>query len=106
MLDIGYYGSLGRHLVGVVDVNMPHIGDFLNAGISAPFVGTFSNLEMLNLVRPYKGFDAINSFITVFPSNYNALQAQVQKRLTGNNDPVGSRRADCLWPSVEATGRT
>jgi hypothetical protein len=90
MLDIGYYGSLGRHLVGVVDVNMPHVGDFLNAGISAPFVGTFSNLEMLNLVRPYKGFDAINSFMPVFTSNYNALQAQVQKRLTGNSIVVAN----------------
>lgn len=85
MLDIGYYGSLGRHLVGVVDVNMPHIGDFQNAGISAPFVGSFSNLEMLNLVRPYMGFDAINLFMPVFTSNYNALQAQVQKRLSGNS---------------------
>ena len=85
MLDVGYYGSLGRHLVGVVDVNMPHAGDFLNAGISAPFTGSFSNLEMLNLVRPYKGFDAINLFAPVFTSNYNALQAQVQKRLGGNS---------------------
>ena len=85
MLDIGYYGSLGRHLVGVIDVNMPHAGDFLNAGIHAPFKGSFGNLEKLNLVRPYKGFDAINLFTPVFTSNYNALQAQVQKRLSGNS---------------------
>lgn len=85
MVDVGYYGSLGRHLIGVVDVNMPHAGDFLNAGISAPFVGSFSNLEMLNLVRPYKGFDAINSFMPLFTSNYNSLQAQFQKRFTGNS---------------------
>jgi hypothetical protein len=64
---------------------MPHPGDFLNAGISAPFVGSFANLEMLNLVRPYKGFDAINTFMPVFTSNYNALQAQFQKHLTGNS---------------------
>jgi hypothetical protein len=32
----------------------------------------------LNLVRPYQGFDAINSFMPVFTSNYNALQAQFQ----------------------------
>jgi hypothetical protein len=85
MLDIGYSGSQGRHLIAVVDVNMPHVGDFLNAGISAPFVGSFANLEMLNLVRPYKGFDAINTFMPVFTSNYNALQAQFQKHLTGNS---------------------
>jgi hypothetical protein len=85
MFDIGYYGSLGRHLIGIIDVNMPHAGDFLNAGISAPFYGTFSNLEMLNLVRPYKGYDAINTFMPVFTSNYNSLQAQFQKRFTGNS---------------------
>jgi hypothetical protein len=85
MLDVGYYGSQGRHLIGVVDVNMPHAGDFLNAGITAPFTGSFGNLEMLNLVRPYKGFDAINSFMPVFTSNYNSLQAQFQKQLTGNS---------------------
>jgi hypothetical protein len=85
MLDIGYYGALGRHLIGVVDVNMPHAGDFLNAGISAPFLGTFSNLEMLNLVRPYTGWDAVNLFMPVFTSNYNSLQAQFQKKLSGNS---------------------
>jgi hypothetical protein len=85
MLDIGYYGSQGRHLLGVVDVNMPHIGDFLNAGIPAPFEGNFSNLEQLNLVRPYKGYDAINTFETVFTSNYNSLQVQVQKQFTDNS---------------------
>lgn len=85
MLDIGYYGSLGRHLMGVIDINMPQIGAFVNAGIAPPFVGSFSNLEMLNLVRPYKGFDAINTFQPVFTSNYNSLQAQFQKHLSGNS---------------------
>jgi len=95
MIDIGYYGSLGRNLIGVVDVNMPHAGDFLNAGITTEcnppnvlpicFSGSFSNLEKLNLVRPYKGFDAINTFMPIFTSNYNSLQAQFQKQLTGNS---------------------
>lgn len=85
LLDIGYYGSLGRHLMGIVDINMPQIGAFTNAGITAPFVGSFSNLEMLNLVRPYKGYDAINTFMPVFTSNYNSLQAQFQKHLSGNS---------------------
>jgi hypothetical protein len=85
MIDIGYYGSLGRHLMGVIDVNMPQIGAFVNAGITPPFLGSFTNLEMLNLVRPYKGFDAINTFMPVFTSNYNALQAQFQKHLSGNS---------------------
>lgn len=85
MIDIGYYGSLGRHLMGVIDVNMPQIGQYVNAGISTPFVGSFANLEKLNLIRPYKGFDAINLFTPAFTSNYNSLQAQFQKHLSGNS---------------------
>ena len=85
MIDIGYYGALGRHLMGVIDANMPHIGDYVNAGISTPFTGSFSNLEKLNLVRPYVGWDAINLFEPAFTSNYNSLQAQFQKHLTGNS---------------------
>jgi hypothetical protein len=85
ILDVGYYGSLGRHLIGVVDVNMPQIGAFVNAGITPPFVGTFSNLETLNLVRPYQGYDAINLFMPVFTSNYNSLQAQFQHHLGENS---------------------
>jgi len=85
ILDIGYYGAQGRHLLGVLDINMPHIGDFLKAGIQAPFSGSFSNLEMLNLVRPYKGYDAINTFQTIYTSNYNSLQVQVQRQFTNNS---------------------
>jgi hypothetical protein len=85
MIDIGYYGTLGRHLMGVIDVNMPQIGQYVNAGISTPFVGSFANLEKLNLVRPYKGWDAINLFSPAFTSNYNSLQAQFQKHLSGNS---------------------
>jgi len=71
--------------MGVVDVNMPQSGQYVNAGITTPFVGSFANLEKLNLVRPYGGFDAINLFSPVFTSNYNSLQAQFQKHLSGNS---------------------
>ncbi|PYY17777.1 MAG: adenylyl cyclase [Acidobacteria bacterium] len=77
--DVGYYGSLGRHLPGVIDVNMPHIGDFLSAGIPAPFSN--GNVQKLNQVRPFKGYDAINLFMPVFTSNYNGLQTQLQQQL-------------------------
>lgn len=85
MIDIGYYGSLGRHLMGVIDVNMPQIGAFVNAGLSSPFHYNSANLQILNLVRPYQGFQAINEFMPEFTSNYNSLQAQFQKHLSGNS---------------------
>lgn len=81
--DVGYYGALGRHLLGVIDVNMPHIGDFLQAGIPAPFAN--GNVQKLNQVRPFKGYDAINEFMTVFTSNYNGLQTQLQQQLGGDS---------------------
>jgi hypothetical protein len=83
LFDVGYYGSLGRHLPGVIDVNMPHIGDFLSAGIPAPFSN--NNVQKLNQVRPFKGFDAINLFMPVFTSNYHGLQTQLQQQLGGNS---------------------
>lgn len=83
LFDMGYYGSLGRHLLGVIDVNMPHIGDFLSAGIPAPFSN--SNVQKLNQVRPFKGYDAINLFMPEFTSNYHSLQTQLQQRLGGDS---------------------
>ncbi len=91
-LDVGYYGNLGRHLIGVVDVNMPHPGDFLQitdycarVGHPAPCQFDPNDVQMLNVVRPFKGFDAINLFQPVFTSNYNGLQAQFQKHFSENS---------------------
>ncbi len=90
-IDIGYYGNLGRHLIGVVDVNMPHAGDFLSACLGGANADSCTepfdpnNYQKLNLIRPYRGFDAINLFEPVFTSNYNGLQAQLQKHFNENS---------------------
>jgi hypothetical protein len=91
MLDIGYYGTLGRHLIGVIDVNMPRPGAFLSACLGGPN-GTscnqpfaFYNYQLLNQVRPYRGFDAINLFEPKFESNYNSLQVRFQKQLNADS---------------------
>jgi hypothetical protein len=34
----------------------------------------------LNRIRPYKGYNAINTVMNLFGSNYNSLQIQLQKR--------------------------
>ncbi len=93
MFDIGYVGNLGRHLIGVVDVNMPQPLAFRNIpGYCAGNVSTctFSagDYQLLDYVRPYKGFDAINEFSNVFTSNYNGLQTQFQKQFTSNSQIV------------------
>lgn len=97
MLDVGYFGNLGRHLMGVVDVNMPHPLAFQNIpGYCAYYQTTYGDpcyfhtfdYQALNQVRPYPGYDAINLFSSVYTSEYNALQAQFQKQLTDNSQIV------------------
>ncbi|PYX97491.1 MAG: adenylyl cyclase [Acidobacteria bacterium] len=87
--DMGYYGSKGTHLIGVVDINEPLPGAYTAlAGIPIPL--TAAATERLNAVRPYKGYDAINIFSPIFGSNYHSLQAQLQKRFTGNSTIVAN----------------
>lgn len=85
MFDIGYYGNVGRHLIGVVDINMPQPGAFLSITPAIPSPVSAGNTQKLNQVRPYKGYDAINMFDPVFTSNYNGLQAQLQKQFSNNS---------------------
>lgn len=87
LVDAGYYGNIGTHLIGVVDINEPQPGAAVAAGIVAPgqAVGAGLATQRLNFVRPFQGFDAINLFKTIFTSNYNSLQLSAQKRFRGNS---------------------
>lgn len=88
MVDVGYYGNKGTHLLGDVDINEPTPGAYVTAlapfGVTAP-ITSFGATEQLNFIRPFKGYDAMNIFSTEFDSNYNSLQVAVQKRFTGNS---------------------
>ncbi len=86
-LDIGYVGNLGRHLLGQIDINELRPGAFLQANV-LPSGGKFttSTIERpLNQIRPYRGYNAINAVETIFSSNYNSLQVQMQKRFSGKS---------------------
>jgi len=83
-VDIGYFGNKGTHLVGIIDINEPLPLAYVAAGIPAPITGG-SRTARLNFVRPFRGYDAINAFSSRFDSNYHALQATVQKRLSGSS---------------------
>ncbi|PYV94068.1 MAG: adenylyl cyclase, partial [Acidobacteria bacterium] len=52
-------------------------------GISAPITG--GTTQLLNRVRPFLGYDAINVFSSRFDSNYHALQVTMQKHFTGSS---------------------
>ncbi|HEY4358105.1 MAG TPA: carboxypeptidase-like regulatory domain-containing protein, partial [Acidobacteriaceae bacterium] len=76
-VDIGYYGSLGRHLTAGEDINQPGIAAFRSV-TGAPATITAGNTAFLNLVRPYQGWSFINEQLNIFTSNYNSLQSSVR----------------------------
>lgn len=82
IVDVGYFGSKGTHLIGIVDINQVAPGDAAKAGIITPgqivTAGTVTN--RLNAVRPYKGYIAINTVQPWFNSNYHSLQVSSEKR--------------------------
>ena len=103
IIDIGYYGSKGTHLFNYVDINQPSPGAFLNspayvaaavATDNAAHPGTndvqvpqpnSGTANLLNLVRPYLGYNTINEYLPIFSSNYHSLQTSLQKQFKGNS---------------------
>jgi len=86
LADVGYYGSKGTHLIGIADVNEVPPGLAVSSGLVPPGTQfTSANTPLLNLLRPYQGYAAINSIETWFNSNYHSLQASLEKRFAGNS---------------------
>jgi hypothetical protein len=83
ILDVGYYGNVGRHLLGIEDINQPPAGAYIAAGLPAPL--DENNFQLLDLIRPFKGYGPINESVTIFTSNYHSLQANMQKRFKGGS---------------------
>jgi hypothetical protein len=86
LLSVGYFGTKGTHLLGIVDLNEAQPGAAIAAGLVPPgTVFTSANTGLLNSVRPFLGYQAINSVQSWFNSNYNSLQVSAEKRLGGNS---------------------
>ena len=81
LLDVGYFGSKGTHLLGYIDINQAVPGTALAAGLHTGTGTVFTTADdpRINAVRPYLGYGAINAIETWFNSNYHSLQASVQK---------------------------
>jgi Carboxypeptidase regulatory-like domain/TonB dependent receptor len=101
VLDIGYFGSKGTHLQGIVDINQAPPGAALAAGLhtvtaSNPTIFTTTDDPRINAVRPYLGFNAINTIETAFNSNYHSLQVHIRKSFRS----VGQLNASYTWSKV------
>jgi len=80
MVAVGYYGSKGTHLPGIVDFAEVPPGAAVAAGIITPTTVVNATINpRLNIVRPFAGYNAINSVQNWFNSNYNSLQVSADK---------------------------
>ena len=87
--DLGYFGSKGTHLIGEPDINEVLPGAGVAAGLTTantPFNRTTD--PKLNQLRPYLGYNAINTIETWFNSKYNSVQFALKKRF-GSSALVG-----------------
>lgn len=96
VLDVGYYGSKGTHLPGILDINQPQpnayrtqiqqCGGAITTNCIQPgaFITT-ATTPLLNQIRPFLGYGGIDAIETIFNSNYNSLQVNVQKRFHGDS---------------------
>lgn len=71
LLDVGYVGSRGIHLIRTIDSNQP----VANAAVAGGQISA-------NAVRPYPGFGAINDFATNGNSLYHSLQVSLARRFS------------------------
>ncbi len=80
ILDFGYFGSKGTHLLGIVDLNLLPPGLAYASGVAPGSITSNNTGALLNGLRPYKGYVAINALENWFNSNYNSLQVSAEKR--------------------------
>src|SRR5215469_14683242 len=71
VLEVGYVGTTGTHLLGDINVNQPTVADRLaNPTVDA------------NTLVPFAGYQAMVSRAPIFTSNYNSLQVSLNRRFS------------------------
>jgi hypothetical protein len=79
IVDVGYVGSLGRHLPWARNLNSIPFGTNFKA---ANFDPTTGRVLTSNLLRPIAGYTDINFMETAGTSNYHALEVTVNRRFS------------------------
>jgi outer membrane receptor protein involved in Fe transport len=86
LVNVAYVGNKGTHLFGEIDLNQVYPGLAYTSGVIGPNATiTSANTPLLNPLRPYPGYNAINAIEPWFNSNYNSLQVYGKKQLTGDS---------------------
>lgn len=99
LIDIGYFGSKGTHLIGSYELNEVAPGKALTTlcatGTSTtPTVAcqapgfaftSAANSAILDQIRPYRGYRSIAMITPQFNSNYHSLQVSAIQRFTGTS---------------------
>jgi hypothetical protein len=103
LFTVGYFGSKGTHLTGLVDINNLPPGYAISLGptgcrtnnVNPPtfgpcqvagqqFTSTAQEL-ILNQIRPYRGLGPVRMLQSRFVSNYHSLQLTAQRRFSGGS---------------------
>ncbi len=104
VMTLGYYGSKGTHLIGVVEINELAPGQALNSQC-APGNNTFATpgvtlvpclvpgtaffstaaTAIVDQIRPFRGYRSITMLQPRFNSNYHSLQFSGQHRFASVN---------------------
>jgi hypothetical protein len=103
LFTVGYFGSRGTHLTGLVDINNLPPGYAISLGstgcrtnsVNPPTFGpcqvagqqftTTAQELLLNQIRPYRGLGPVRMLQSRFISNYHSLQMTAQRRLSGSS---------------------
>jgi len=75
-VEAAYVGNQSRHQIRKPDINQPTLASLI---ANVPASGSIST-GLKNSLRPYKGYQAINMFLSDAIANYNALQLFATKR--------------------------
>jgi Carboxypeptidase regulatory-like domain/TonB-dependent Receptor Plug Domain len=71
VLEVGYVGTKGTHLLGDIDINQPTVA----ARVANP-------TQDVNAIRPNLGYGIIADRSTIYTSNYNSLQVSLNRRFS------------------------
>jgi hypothetical protein len=97
-MDVGYFGDHGTHLLGALEINQPAPGAWVGkvqpSSSGSGCIDFDTNQQsflnptcdrVLNQIKPYLGYFAVDALRTVFSSNYNSLQVKVTKHFSGKS---------------------